>query len=246
MPRRRWRPARDEPRRRHPCLTRRTRRPTTPGSRSASAPSTLCPPANSPPSTSSTHRRSGVHQRPPRGRGQGAADVSTTTRLRRDRVVQARPVRERSPAARVHRELPRAAEAVRLHDWLGGGRVETRIPGGAKLTPGTSGGRVTRRLVPRGRPPGGSGFRPSGTVPPPITFTTRFRLASGETVRPVGTHGAYVQLPDFSVSHAAYRESRAHYRGSHTARHLGARDCGKSSSGCRRRRGQGRAQRPSS
>ena len=46
--------------------------------------------------------------------------------------------------------------------------------------------------------------------------STRFRLASGETVRPVGTHGAYVQLPDFSVSHAAYRGSRAHYGGSHT------------------------------
>ena len=46
--------------------------------------------------------------------------------------------------------------------------------------------------------------------------STRFRLASGETVRPVGTHGAYVQLPDFSVSHAAYRGSRAHGGGSHT------------------------------
>ena len=46
--------------------------------------------------------------------------------------------------------------------------------------------------------------------------STRFRLASGESVRPVGTHGAYVQLPDFSVSHAAYRGSRAHYGGSHT------------------------------
>ncbi|MEY4942938.1 MAG: hypothetical protein RL254_1119, partial [Planctomycetota bacterium] len=41
-------------------------------------------------------------------------------------------------------------------------------------------------------------------------------LASGETVRPVGTHGAYVQLPDFSVSHAAYRGSRAHCGGSQT------------------------------
>ncbi len=70
--------------------------------------------------------------------------------------------------------------------------------------------------MPRGRPPGGSGFRPSGTVPPPITFTTRVRLASGETVRPVGTHGAYVQLPDFSVSHAACQGSRAHCGGSHT------------------------------
>jgi hypothetical protein len=46
--------------------------------------------------------------------------------------------------------------------------------------------------------------------------STRFRLASGETVRPVGTHGAYVQLPDFSVSHAAYRGSRAHCGGSNT------------------------------
>ena len=46
--------------------------------------------------------------------------------------------------------------------------------------------------------------------------STRFRLASGETVRPVSTHGAYVQLPDFSVSHAAYRGSRAHCGGSNT------------------------------
>jgi hypothetical protein len=46
--------------------------------------------------------------------------------------------------------------------------------------------------------------------------STRFRLASGETVRPVGTHYSHVQLPDFSVSHAAYRGSRAHCGGSHT------------------------------
>jgi hypothetical protein len=55
--------------------------------------------------------------------------------------------------------------------------------------------------------------------------STRFRLASGETVRPVGTHDSHVQLPDFSVSHAAYRGSRAHYGGSNTEGHLHARDC---------------------
>ena len=53
--------------------------------------------------------------------------------------------------------------------------------------------------------------------------STRFRLASGESVRPVGTHGAYVQLPDFSVSHAAYRGSRAHCGGSHTERRADTR-----------------------
>ncbi|MEY4943148.1 MAG: hypothetical protein RL254_1329, partial [Planctomycetota bacterium] len=40
--------------------------------------------------------------------------------------------------------------------------------------------------------------------------------ASGESVRPVGTHYSHVQLPDFSVSHAAYRGSRAHCGGSQT------------------------------
>ena len=55
--------------------------------------------------------------------------------------------------------------------------------------------------------------------------STRFRLASGESARPVGTHGAYVQLPDFSVSHAAYRGSRAHCGGSNTEGTLTTRVC---------------------
>jgi hypothetical protein len=117
--------------------------------------------------------------------------------------------------------------------------------------------------------------------------STRFRLASGETVRPVGTHYSHVKLPDFSVSHAAYRGSRAHCGGSNTERRVDARDwnpfpwpqaperigprsaailvrrmrasrsscciraitkpwCINAIPGRRRRRGQGRAQRPSS
>jgi hypothetical protein len=53
------------------------------------------------------------------GKGRAPRTFRQVLRLRRDRVVQARPLRKRPPAARVHRELPRAPEAVRLHDRLG-------------------------------------------------------------------------------------------------------------------------------